>query len=428
MKKNTKIYLQSILVLLLCVSLLFGCKKQESSSESTFLIIIAGIHSNSKQIDFPLKSIIEKIYSEIGNIGIIIADGTPAFVREDNHLLGVFDKNSILESKVLKENNEDKWKENDLFVKISALNSKIKSLKPDAPEVDMLAALHEATKAFSSNFSETTSKKEIVIYDTGLSTSGSMSFLKKEYLNILNKETIITENDVKSVIESLEITAEIPNLSDVKVTWYGIGEVAEPQPALNSIQTENLKIIWKEILKRAGADTSDNKDAEYGYFIPTITSSEVLNYKQPVSLVIDWENIGNIASRGVVIPTDKLEFRGNTSVFTSQKRAEEVLLPYAKNLLNYPNMDILLVGTTSDPNHNGGDIILSEKRAKVVKKCFVDLGIPKEKINVLGWGSKEPLYDPKEWENGKYIESVAVTNRRVIILPADSQLAKQLVK
>lgn len=130
----------------------------------------------------------------------------------------------------------------------------------------------------------------------------------------------------------------------------------------------------------------------------------------------------------VDVSTDELHFIADSSEFSSEEETQRVLFPYVNNLLNYPDMDILLVGTTADPKRNGGDVILSEARANAVKKCLVDLGVAEEHISTLGWGAKEPLYNSDEWNNDQFIESIAEANRRVIFLPYDSTLAQDLLE
>lgn len=432
MKKNTVHRYLNTAIMVLCLSALIACSKQEESEESTSLIVIAGLHSNSRKINAPLQDKIEQIYEEFGKIGLIVIDGDPTIEQKEGSIIGSYDNSYISESKKAKKNNKEHWRQNYLQKQIATLNTEIESLQPDDAEVDTLAAFHEAVKAFNTIVSDNGETKEIIIFDTGLSTSGRLNFLNNEYLSLLTKDTKLSKDDVKNMVDSLDSTADIPDLSDIKVSWYGLGAVAEPQPELSNLQVENLKIIWGEILQRANADVSDKPgvDSDYGYFF-SIISSGILSYDQPVSLVINWDNIGNSdkpdLSSIIEIPTDELFFIPDSAEFRSEEEAQKVLLPYARNLLNYPEMQILLVGTTADPSRNGGDVSLSGDRANAVKKCLVDLGIPEGQISVLGWGSKEPLYNEDEWDNNQFIESIAKTNRRVIILPYDSDLAKELL-
>lgn len=428
-------YLNFIFVFFILLTAV-GCNASGDCVQNRTLVIIAGVHSNSQVIDVPLTDKIKQIYSSFGNIGIIVADGTPNFVYDDNgNILGSYNDSYVSEAKKIKKNNKDAWYKNYLTVQIAAINKELSSLKPDSPEVDIMAALQEATKLFNGASFGNNAIKEIVIYDTGIATSGAVNFLDYNFLNLLNSDKKIDENSIKDLLDSLENKAEIPNLSGIKVTWYGLGAVADPQNKLSNLNIENLKVIWGEILNRANAvaPNVENEGNKYNFFVST-TSSNVMKYAQPVSVIIDWdaiydcESIFEMKKNGIPILSEKeLKFEPNSAKLCSPKDATAVLLPYAMNMMNYKNMRILLVGTTADPNRNGGSIELSNLRAKEVKKCLVSLGIEEERIYILGLGANSSFYDKKEWENGSFNESVAKTNRAVVILPYDSKLAQDLI-
>lgn len=428
-------YLNVILVIFILLTTV-GCKDLEDYTQTSTLVVIAGVHSNSQVIDVPLIDKIEKTYSSFGNVGIIVADGTPNVVYNDEgNILGSYNDSYVSESKKIRNKNKDAWQKNYLTVQTAAINKQLASLKPDSPEIDTMAALQEAEKLFNIISSKEDENKEIIIYDTGLATCGAVNFLNNDFLNLLNSDKRINENDVKDLLDSLENKAEIPNLSGVKVTWYGLGAVAEPQNKLSNLNIANLKVIWGEILNCANAVPPDieNDENKYTFFVST-TSSRVMEYTQPVSVIIDWdtiydyESVNEMEKKGIpILSEEKLKFEPNSAKLCSQEDAAAVLLPYAMNLMNYENMRILLVGTTADPNRNGGSIELSNSRANEVKKCLVSLGIEEERIYILGLGANSPFYDDKEWENDVFNESIAKTNRAVILLPYDSKLAQHLI-
>ncbi len=435
MKNNLLGRLIVVLIYISCIFGLTGCG-DDNAYTSTSLVVIAGLHSNSQKMNISLLDEIKRIYSEFGNVSLIVADGSPSVVRnEDDNVVGVYNENYISYAKEIKKNNYDYWFTNFLTPQITAMNNKILSLSPEEPEVDTMAAIQEAEKSLREMASEPSDEKEIIIFDSGLCTCGALSFFNNNCYELLFNNTKIDENSVKNLIESLKANAEIPDLSGVKVTWYGLGNVANPQSKLSSLNIENLKTIWGEILKSANAIQSDNKnvDSEYGFFIPVI-ASKAMEYSQPVSIIIDWDNVGstknsnnNQFSQGIIFPEKQLGFIRNSVRFSSKEKALSILHPYAENLKNYPDMRVLLVGTTADPNRNGGSISLSKKRAKKVKQCLVSLGVSAERIDILGWGAKAPLYNKNEWENGNFIEEFAKTNRSVILLPCNSDLAKKLM-
>ena len=85
------------------------------------------------------------------------------------------------------------------------------------------------------------------------------------------------------------------------------------------------------------------------------------------------------------------------------------------------------VGTTADPNRCGGDLDLSWARAEAVPDCFISLGVDARRFEILGWGAREPLYDPAEWETGSFNSETAKKNRTVRIYSLESDVAKKLL-
>lgn len=106
----------------------------------------------------------------------------------------------------------------------------------------------------------------------------------------------------------------------------------------------------------------------------------------------------------------------------------EVLKPYAKKIKKYSNGKFLLIGTTSDPKRNGGSLVLSEKRAKKVKKILVQLGVSKNQLKIYGWAARSSLYDSSEWAGNNYKEEIAKKNRTVHIIPEETEYAQKLLK
>ena len=102
----------------------------------------------------------------------------------------------------------------------------------------------------------------------------------------------------------------------------------------------------------------------------------------------------------------------------------KVIEPYAANLNHYPDMELLLVGTTADVN--GGSVELSKMRAEKVKALLVELGIPEEHILTAGLGADSPWHK-NEWIDGIFHEEIAEENRSVYILSADSEEAESIL-
>lgn len=426
-----------------------GCPERQLPTQTpTALVILVGNHSNSKKLDVPLQEKIKEVYSNFGNICVIVIDGDPSVVRdENNNMVGYYDSEYIKRSKD-DYKYKDIWERDYLNPQIEILKKQLNNIRAKTPEVDTLKALQIAAELL--NFMEVSMgseiKKEILIYDTGLCTSGTLNFLNPEHYKYIKNNIRIWENDkkieeVKELIDELDNKMEIPSLSDVIITWYGLGKVDAPQSKLSNLSINNLQYVWGEILNRTKVTSSNigGTDAKYGIFV-SLNSDESITGSPMVTPIFLWDIEGeedteaqsDIESESYIEETipilteEDLGFLPNSDEYRSEKDAHSVLQPYANNLQNYPNMRILLVGTTADPNRNGGSILLSEQRAKKVKDTLIALGISEDRIDIIGLGANSPWYE-NEWENGYFDESIAKRNRVVRIIPRNSKKAIQIM-
>lgn len=422
MKKHILLRTIIIIVLVFSISIMYSCGPDEPlPKDGPALVIIAGVHSNSQKIKVDISDTIEEVYSNFGNVRVIVSDKTPSLERkQDGNELGFCSDSFINESLKAKNKNEQFWRKNFLNIQVSSLNDEMDKLTTNDPEVDTLRALHEAKVTFNVIANGETKSKDIIIYDTGLCTVGDLSFLDED-LNKLLFSNNINKSDVESVVNKLDTKGLIPNLTGIRVTWYGLGSVAGAQPELSKATIANLQMIWGEILKKADATPSSHENSEYDYFIHLPTTFEEYS-GEFVTPVINW-----FYGEEILLTEEKLGFKPNSAELISEEETTNVLTPYAQNLINYPNLQVLLVGTTADPNKNGGSITLSEERANAVKTILCKLGVNENNIKVIGWGAKAPLYDETEWQNGSFIEEIAKKNRAVWILPYDSDTAKEIL-
>ncbi|MBQ8942538.1 MAG: OmpA family protein [Firmicutes bacterium] len=416
--------------LFIAVSSLTGCIKEKTNTaeeKPTALAIIYGKHSNSKLINIDTKQF-NDIYSDFGNVTLIINDGEPELEIQDNKIVGYYDGEYIKESK---ENAQYKeiWQRDYIDNQTTSLIEGLESAVAVEPEADTLKSLQKGLDAINKMESSMGSdiKKEMVIYDTGLSTKGEFNFLNEECLNLLSNKKKIWEDEeskekLNEIIDRLDEKMEIPDLSGITVTWYGLGEVGGEQEELNELNKKNLQYIWGEILKRSNAVSSNKTgaDSNYGIFIDVFTNGIVENAPL-VTKIIFWNG-----SEPVKLTEEQLGFLPNSTEYRDDKIARKIISPVANNILNYPNLNILLVGTTADPNRNGGDIPLSNDRAEKVKQTLCELGVPENRIKTIGVGAKSSRYKD-EWSTGVFDEEIAKENRSVIILSIESKEAGEIL-
>lgn len=417
-----------ISALILTVLLLLplqGCQQHQPTDSPILTVLIAGNHEGSFKLNLDLENIVSHCYSTLGNVAIIINDQDPSLLySEDGVPIGYIDSMTLQESEKRKKANKELW-QSTIDEQAKEVVSDIDVAVPDSSESNMLAALQTAVDAlgFLESSYDGNVTKEIIIFDTGLSTSGTLNFLTGDAYNLLCSKGKISEdknsmNTLASLIQDLDNHAELPQLSDITVKWFGLGTVADPQADLTQLQIKNLQYIWQELLTVCGANAQESNSDTNSYFQTALTSLPQ-SYDYSVTPVIFWSDAE------IKIPVQKLGFKKNSADFESSNDAMDILKPYANNLANYPDQDILIVGTTADDHKDNLYPTLSEDRAQAVRKILIELGISKERIKILGLGYKSPWHK-QEWNEGVFDEQIAAENRAVYILSMDSSRAINL--
>lgn len=412
-----------------------GCGTQiKESGPPIATVILIGNHANSQYLDVQLESTIRQVYSSFGNIGIIVVDGDPTLIRDNNStgILGCYNAEYLQNSKKQSINNDKMWIRNYITPQTQKIMKELSSCKADDPEVDMLQALHAAVESLNTmeNSMGTNVEKEIIILDTGINTSGAMSFLIPEYRDLLTYGGRLWEDDMANsktleLISHLESHAEIPKLNGIHVTWYGLGQASTPQQTLTKLEIQNLQFIWGELLSFAKACPSNmtNTDEKYGIFVSTNTYGTIESDQPvtPVPLNIPKTDITSIIPE---LQEQKVYFDKTSADYLSPEKSKEILKLYAVILQNYPHEKILLVGTTS--SYNGGSIQLSEDRASTVKKTLMEYGIPESCIVTIGLSYNLKVCQ-NDSPNGHFEEPLAQENRSVLILQYDSPRAQDIL-
>lgn len=285
----------------------------------------------------------------------------------------------------------------------------------DDEEVDTLKALCNVAKVFNQ---QTRNKNRLLIYDSGLCTSGALNFIEKTNLKkLIDKNKAITKKEVSSVVKELNKNKDLPKFSNTKILWYGIGMTGGKQSELSNLQISNLQTIWNEILCESGAEVN---------FIDVINNQEKINDKSlPSVSVVMFDN-------AVQLGEDELGFESGSAEF--REGTEENRIKVLKKFVNEAKSNrILIVGTTSSGGSqkpDDEDFKLSWDRAEAVQNELEKFEIPEYQIETLGLGTQSHKYNPDEFVNGKYItdSSAAKENRSVYIMLANSREANEFRK
>lgn len=400
-----------VLVIIFCVALLCSC--DEKYDRNVAIAIIGGKHSNSADYDMP-------------EIGFENTEDENAFFSENDcvkRLIGVVADCNPNEdySKISAaffedyqtEINSGRW--DTIQSDVIDFINKFKEQTANEEEVDTLSAFYNVANVFSQQSEKYC--KRILVFDSGLCTDGALNFIENTYYkSLINKNEDVTGEEIKSIVYELNNKKEIPDLSNTKVRWYGIGMTGGKQTELTKIQISNLTAIWKGILNEVGAEVdfvnlNRNKIDSDGEGLPNVS---IVMFDEAVSL-----------------GEDELGFEPGTANFS--KGTEEKRKVVLEKFINEgKTTGLLLVGTTSSggaATEEDDDYSLSRDRADAVKKELIKLGVPKDKIETLGLGTKSHKYNSNEFVNGIYKpdSTAAKENRSVYMMSINSSEAKEFL-
>lgn len=363
------------------------------------LSIVSGNHANAKALNLAGTEIVNKVSAataSYGYISLVCADGNPKLA--DAWTISPPSTAGLTESK-LKQISTQQAKE------ILAL---LLTVKASSPELDTLKALNTSVRSFAD--APENSERQILVLDSGLSTSGELNFLKSDFLNA----------NPKAAVDLLSSRNAIPNFSGTTVTFIGLGDVCTPQKEMSPTQKENLKKIWTAIIEKTGGkviflDTlpsnKDNPSSDY----PKVSTIDFLSD--------DQTNIGSVNA----VVFRNIQFIGDSDEYIDPKAADSILKPVANYLKATPGFTILIIGTTAGANSKGFCMQLSSTRAEAVRNTLISLGAPENQIKAIGLGYSDPWHIPDTREDGTLIESIASQNRKTILMDILSSEAQSIL-
>jgi len=396
MKMKKKESLIVYFLAFMIISTLTACGEQNSSVPVAVAVVI-GNHANSRAPNLTspeIGKIVQAATSSYGFVSIVTLDGSPELV---GGCLINPPQAGLSKSKLNQIATEQ----------ASRILSSLSAVKAGHPEVDTLAALEVARRSLSS--APPGSSKQMVVLDSGLSTTGSLNFQKSDFLDA----------DPSAVADYLNAQKEIPNFSDITVTWMGLGDVEVPQQSLSAARRANLKQIWTAIIEKTGGkviflDTlsgGDNPAKDY----PKVSTVSLLSAPAQT-----FNDSGAVVFRNI-------QFIGDTAKYINQEGVRKVLTPVAEFMKASPGFPILLIGTTAGGKDKEFCLRLSSERADAVRDTLVSLGASASQIKAIGLGFEDPWHIPDTSINGTLIESVAAQNRKVVLIDASSAEAQSIL-
>ena len=117
-------------------------------------------------------------------------------------------------------------------------------------------------------------------------------------------------------------------------------------------------------------------------------------------------------------------------LFIDEDAAKAALAPVAEIILAHPDHPILLAGTTAQWGSQDSCVNLSNRRAGAVKDLLVNyFGVPESQLFTAGLGyADDPFVRGQDVDsNGNFVETEGAKNRRVVVLDAESDIARQIL-
>ena len=405
MKKIIALFLAFILV----GATFTGCSGKVSNEKTSNTVYIVGRHANAQPPAINNSTIESSVQSAIDNntlLSVIELDGSPS-VEKDNRFTFNLKKNvsSTIKKKY-----------------VSKMTNKViecfDNLTPKVSEVDILKAIEIAANELNSSDANTDYEKHIVVYSTGVQTTGLIDMTK---FNILSSKETVNE-----VVEQLSAKQALPNLEGITIDWYNLNQVSGEQKQLTAEMKANNEYLWGTLIAKAGGKVDFKSD--------NATADNRTNYAVGVSVVPVTEDSLNIEEynkdSSVVFTTDEIAFKSDSVEFVDEEQASQAVMKIVNYMLYNKDYNLLLAASTATVPPQNKCESFSKKRAEAVKSLIISRSnnqIDSSRITTIGMGYENPYHVLDTSKNGSLIEEKAKQNRAVYAMNKDSIEAKQLI-
>lgn len=386
-----------------------GCSGKVSNEETSNTVYIIGRHANAQPPAINNSTIESSVQSAIDSntlLSVIELDGSPS-VEKDNRF--TFNLKKKVSSTIKKKY-------------VSKMTNKViecfDSLTPKVAEVDILKAIEIAANELNSSDANTDYAKHIVVYSTGIQTTGLIDMTK---FNILSSKETVDE-----VVDQLSAKQAFPDLEGISIDWYNLNQVAGEQKELTAEMKANNEYLWASVIAKAGGTVDFKSD--------NATSDNTTNYDVGVSVIPVTEDSLNIEEynkdSSVVFTTDEIAFKSDSVEFVDEEQASQAVTKIINYMLYNKDYNLLLAASTATVPPQNKCESFSKKRAEAVKSLIISRSnnqIDSSRITTIGMGYENPYHVLDTSKNGSLIEEKAKQNRAVYAMNKDSMEAKQLI-
>ncbi len=393
-----------LISVVLCFCFIFSsCKGNNEDVDDTKPSKICILLGKTENVKAPNLNMFTEMLTEAASnqseCSVIILDGTPNEITVQYTF-------PDLKSK-LEDNRVERAKNN-----IKKFTDEINNVSPDSTEIDIIKGLNSAKKILTSTESENT----LIIYSSGLSTTGILNFAERP--DLLYKEPA-------EIVEKLKVENAIADLKGINVVWYGLGNVEEPQKELSYAEQDNLKAIWSAILEACNVDVTESTFVD----AVSVSNEEKSDIDFPdVSIVNLFDSDDGVWD----LDEETIGFVANSAEFLNRDETIKKLVPYA-NLMIASNKKFYIVGSTATHGNYNKCIELSHQRAQAIKDVLVELNVPETSMQIFGIG-QENLGNEYAWrvndlnDSKELIPTEAQKNRKVMIIDATSKQGEEFIE
>jgi len=272
--------------------------------------------------------------------------------------------------------------------------------KAARPEADLLGALAVAGRA-TGGAPGATARGTVVVADSGLQTVAPLRFQDDGGSLLLA--------DPADVVAGLKKAELLPDLTGRTVVFTGLGNTADPQPALDARLHRRLIAIWTAIVNASGAGCIDVLD-EPAYpksVRGTLPAVAVVPLPAPPTPP-------KPCGETVLGEANDVGFVAESDQFRDPEAARATIGTVAATM-RAGRQTAELIGTTANVGDLSGQVRLSAKRAVAVARVLSENGIGADRIHSTGQGSRFDGYVTDHGPSGELLPGPAARNRKVIV-------------
>ncbi len=273
---------------------------------------------------------------------------------------------------------------------VQGVTNFVTGLKPKQPEANVLGALSEAGRV-------TPEGGTIVLLDSGLATSGALSYRDESMFDVLPSD----------VAAYLKAQSQLPDLKGRSVVLVGLGGTAEPQAELDNALRSRVVELWKTVVSASGAACVDSVGiASRRNALDTTVPVTQIPLPKPTEIKPCGTTVLRDSDSVGFVP-DKADLR--------DRGAAESTLQQLVDQVSSGKQQILLVGNTATVGPEQGLRDLSKARAETVKSILVAKGVAAGRITTRGDGASGPHHENDLGPGGVLLPGPAAKNRSVVV-------------